>query len=259
MICMYARRRQNIKRWQHMEQILAERDYHRKNQLRSVYEKSYVPSGVNSLYRLFQEGFSHELLSVTNDHKQNDQKQMIEERHTAGTQTVTELNVNSAIDDLKATLGHIEFKLGLQNLRAKKPEAAVSHFILASIHNHKEATFNLGLCYEKGTGTSKNLKHAMQCYREAANLGHKGGMYNLGVYYANGLGGLKKNRAAAKECFKAASQMGLTEAKIALGIADERGSIGRGEHQTGGLFGKANLLNSSKLNLLRRTNESHVV
>lgn len=121
-----------------------------------------------------------------------------------------------AVDDLIATLGRIEFKLGLQNLAADEPELAVSHFKSATTHHHPEATFNLGVCYELGMGIQRNLRNAMECYRAAANLGHKKAMYNLGVFYVHGIGGLKKNRAAARACFKAADKMGLPEATIAL-------------------------------------------
>lgn len=43
-------------------------------------------------------------------------------------------------------------------------------------------------------------------------------MYNLGVFYAHGLGGLRKSRRNARECFLAAANLGQREAKIALGV-----------------------------------------
>lgn len=112
------------------------------------------------------------------------------------------------------TLGRIEFDLGLQSLQANKNETAVSHFKLASSHHHAGATFNLGLCYELGQGVKKDLFNAMQCYRTAAAMGHEKAMYNLGVFYSKGLGGLKKDRRAARACLKAAQEMGLKMAEI---------------------------------------------
>lgn len=125
-----------------------------------------------------------------------------------------------AVDDLIATLGSIEFRLGMQNLRANEPEVAVSHLKLATTHRHPEATFNLGVCYESGVGIERNMRNAMECYRAAASLGHKKAMYNLGIFYIHGRGGLKRNRAAAIACFEAADKMGLRQAKKALSLLE---------------------------------------
>lgn len=65
------------------------------------------------------------------------------------------------------------------------------------------------------------MKYAMQCYRTAAGLGHKGAMYNLGVFYVHGLGGLVKNRHAARACFEAAGKIGLTRAQKMLSLPEE--------------------------------------
>lgn len=129
--------------------------------------------------------------------------------------------ISFAVDDLIATLGSIEFRLGMQNLRANEPEVAVSHLKLATTHRHPEATFNLGVCYELGVGLEKDMKSAMECYRAAASLGHKKAMFNLGVFYVHGRGGLKKNRDAARACFEAADKMGLRQAAKALSLPEE--------------------------------------
>lgn len=109
--------------------------------------------------------------------------------------------------------------LGVQNMAANNLNDAASHFKLGTTHRHPGATFNLGLCYELGMGVRKDTKRAMECYRSAAALGHPKALYNLGVFYARGVGGLKKNRAAARECFVAAATTGSPEAKRALEMA----------------------------------------
>lgn len=129
--------------------------------------------------------------------------------------------LSEAVDDLILTLGSIEFNMGMQNLRANEPEAAVSHLKLATTHRHPEATFNLGICYELGIGIQRNLKNAMECYRSAAALGNKNGMYNLGIFYVHGRGGLKKNRDAARACFEAADKMGSKKATKALTLPEK--------------------------------------
>lgn len=118
-------------------------------------------------------------------------------------------------------MGSIEFRLGMQNLRANEPKIAVSHLKLATTHQHPEATFNLGLCYETGVGVEKNMKNAMECYRLAAALGNKKAMYNLGVFYVHGRGGLKRNMDAARACFQAAEKLGSRRAKSALRLPEK--------------------------------------
>lgn len=132
-----------------------------------------------------------------------------------------ENEISLAVENLVATLGRIEFQLGMQNMRADQPEVAVSHLKLATTHRHPEATFNLGVCYELGIGIDKNMKNAMECYRASAALGHKKAMYNLGIFYVHGRGGLKKNREAARACFETAAKMGLRQAKHALRIPEQ--------------------------------------
>lgn len=109
----------------------------------------------------------------------------------------------------------------MQNLRANEPEMAVSHLKLATTHRHPDATFNLGICYETGTGIEKNMKNAMECYRAAASLGHKNAMYNLGIFYVHGRGGLTKNKAAARACFEAAEKLGSHQAQLLLRLPEK--------------------------------------
>lgn len=130
-------------------------------------------------------------------------------------------DVSVAADYLISTLGDIEFRLAKQNFRANEHESGVSHLKLATSHGHPEATFNLGICYERGMGIEKNMKNAMECYRTAAGLGHKDAMYNLGVFYVHGLGGLVKNRRAARACFEAAEKTGSTQAQKLLRLPEK--------------------------------------
>lgn len=115
-------------------------------------------------------------------------------------------------------IGDIEFKMGVQNLMSGKYETAVSHLKLGTSHHHAGATFNLGICYEKGLGVKKNMKLAMECYQKASDLGHPRAMYNLGVFHVHGYGGIDKNRQAARQFFQASAEHGIEEAKSALNI-----------------------------------------
>lgn len=113
-------------------------------------------------------------------------------------------------------MSHNIFSLGVKNLEANEHKNAVSHFILATKQGHPEATYNLGLCYELGTGVDKDSSKAMECYKKAAKLGHNKAMYNLAIGYARGIGGLKQDRSAALSLLKDAEKLGLPEAKMAL-------------------------------------------
>lgn len=104
----------------------------------------------------------------------------------------TEPTVESAVSDLLSVLGDIEYELGVNSIKAGQYKTAVSHLKLATSHHHPNATFNLGLCYEKGIGVEKNLYLAQECYQIASSLGHSKAMYNLGVFYVHGLGGLEE-------------------------------------------------------------------
>lgn len=223
LMCLYARRRRNYRQWQQMERALAERQKIQKDNHYGIskLQKSHVPTDKHDFsWSEIPASFSYQTIPITNDHdfKQN--------KVTISTQTTDSLHVkepahydfNAANGEFKSTLAHWEFKLGNRSLKMNRPEVAVSHFIMASLHNHPEATYNLGVCYERGIGTSMNLKSAKECYRAAANLGHSKSMYNLAIFFAQGKGGLKKDRKAAGDLLRAASRLGCEEAKAALGI-----------------------------------------
>lgn len=125
--------------------------------------------------------------------------------------------VESAMENLVAVIGEIEYQLGVQNLEVGDYATAVSHLKLGTSHQHAGAAFNLGICFEQGFGVKKNARVAMECFHLASTLGHAQAMYNLGVYYARGLGGLRRSRSMAKKYFTAAADLGLKQAVVALG------------------------------------------
>ncbi|XP_033010148.1 death ligand signal enhancer isoform X1 [Lacerta agilis] len=62
--------------------------------------------------------------------------------------------------------------LGLENMHDKQWKTAFSCFKLAADQNHSKAQFNVGLCYEHGRGTKKNVAKAAFYYQRAARQGH---------------------------------------------------------------------------------------
>lgn len=50
---------------------------------------------------------------------------------------------------------------------------AVNCYESAAQKNHDKALYNLGLCYEKGYGTTADINKARECYQKAAELGNE--------------------------------------------------------------------------------------
>jgi hypothetical protein len=128
------------------------------------------------------------------------------------------VQVESAVQNLLNVLGEMEFQMGVQNILAGNYEVAVNQLKLSASHRHAGATFNLGLCFEQGLGVPKNMEKAMDYYFAAALMGHAKAMYNLAIFYLQGYGGLQKNRSMARRYLQAAANLGLAEAKHALGL-----------------------------------------
>lgn len=131
-------------------------------------------------------------------------------------------SLDSAVADFSFTIGEIEYQFAAQDLKAEQYKSAVDHLKLATTHHHPAATFNLGLCYERGLGVNKDLRMAMQCYSLASALGHPKAMYNLGVFYVRGIGGLRRSKKAARECFDSAARLGQKEAQLALELHEAK-------------------------------------
>ncbi|XP_034264706.1 DAP3-binding cell death enhancer 1-like isoform X2 [Pantherophis guttatus] len=62
--------------------------------------------------------------------------------------------------------------LGLENMQAEQYKMAFSCFKMAADHNYSKAQYNLGLCYERGRGTTKDMTKAILYYQRAAHQGH---------------------------------------------------------------------------------------
>lgn len=137
-------------------------------------------------------------------------------------QSGNQKTVDDAVQDLLKVIGDIEFQLGLQHVEAEQFSIAASHFKLGTSHHHVGATFNLGICYELGLGVERNLKMALECYRVASAMGHAKAMYNVGIFHIHGLGGLPKNRKAARHYFMAAAKLGQIDAQKALGMVPQQ-------------------------------------
>ncbi|KAJ6655430.1 hypothetical protein lerEdw1_005130 [Lerista edwardsae] len=62
--------------------------------------------------------------------------------------------------------------LGLELMQDGQRKMAFSCFKLAADQNYSKAQFNVGLCYEHGRGTEKDMAKAILYYQRAAHQGH---------------------------------------------------------------------------------------
>lgn len=117
----------------------------------------------------------------------------------------------------KKYIGHTQNMIGLQ-LIEKDPSHGFLHFETAGKLGCSKANFNLGICFETGKGTKKDLEKAAYYYKLAASENHGLALYNLGIYYLEGMGGLKKDENIGINLIEKAAKQEIVEAQIFMGI-----------------------------------------
>jgi len=95
-----------------------------------------------------------------------------------------------------------QFDLGLcyehgSGVAVDKAEA-VKWFKRAAEAGYTDAQFNLGVCYDKGSGVAVDKTEAVKWYKRAAEAGNAQAQFNIGVCYHEGLGVAVDNAEAVK-------------------------------------------------------------
>ncbi|NXN90815.1 DELE protein, partial [Rhinopomastus cyanomelas] len=109
--------------------------------------------------------------------------------------------------------------LGVESMRAGRYSVAYTCFKLAADRGYSKAQFNVGLCYEHGRGTEKDLAKAAFYYFHAARNCHPMAQYRYARYLL-----CHSPANAWAECQKAvtfleqAATAGITEAQAYLGV-----------------------------------------
>ena len=85
-----------------------------------------------------------------------------------------------------------------------------------------QAQYELGVCYENGTGVAKDYSEAAEWYRKAAAQGECAAQSGLGALYYEGLG-VEQSYTEAAKLFRAAAEQGDIEGQRNLGICYEGG------------------------------------
>lgn len=108
-------------------------------------------------------------------------------------------------------------------------EKAFFWFKESGKENVANSRYNLGVLYQQGLGTLKNVENAMNMYRSAALLGHPEAQYNLGIAYAEGIG-VPYSIESAVHYFEKSAVTGVPESAYNLGLIYENGLTGQKDH-----------------------------
>lgn len=81
---------------------------------------------------------------------------------------------------------------------------------------------SLGNRYLEGSGTAKDCRKSVECFRKAAEVGNKYAQYNLALAYYTG-NGIEQNYSMAALFFTAAAKQGDVDAQNNMGVLHEKG------------------------------------
>ncbi|XP_054840706.1 death ligand signal enhancer [Eublepharis macularius] len=110
--------------------------------------------------------------------------------------------------------------LGLEHLQKRQHAMAFSFFKLAADQNYSKAQFNVGLCYEHGRGTEKDMAKAVLYYQRAACQGHTMAQYRYAKWLLRCWPQVDEGSSIqeAVELLGQAAAAGLTQAQVYLGV-----------------------------------------
>ncbi len=103
----------------------------------------------------------------------------------------------------------------------------------AAQQNLAPAQYELGLCYEFGTGTEKNLNLAFDWYQKSAEMGHAPAMHRLGLFHEKGVISAPSPQEAFK-WYSRAAERGYANGIFSLGVCYDWG-IGTSQDHTAAL------------------------
>ncbi|XP_032851414.2 death ligand signal enhancer [Tyto alba] len=114
--------------------------------------------------------------------------------------------------------------LGIESMRAGHYRIAYTCFKLAADRGYSKAQFNVGLCYEHGRGTEKDLEKAAFYYCHAARSSHPMAQYRYARYLLHHRPENEWDRHQKAVTFlEQAAMAGITEAQAYLGVFYMRG------------------------------------
>ncbi|NXX13794.1 DELE protein, partial [Podargus strigoides] len=114
--------------------------------------------------------------------------------------------------------------LGIESMRVGHYRIAYTCFKLAADRGYSKAQFNVGVCYEHGRGTKKDLEKAAFYYYQAASSCHPMAQYRYARYLLHHRPENEWGRHPQAVTFlEEAATAGITEAQAYLGVFYMRG------------------------------------
>ena len=104
--------------------------------------------------------------------------------------------ISLAIDNLSAHAKQIEYEIASQAASDR-----LNYIKKRAEQGSAEYQVKLGLIYYEGKGVRQDIVLARKMFQKAANQGDVKGQGMLGALYEYGLGGLRQNKATAKELY----------------------------------------------------------
>ncbi|KAL6475919.1 hypothetical protein MHYP_G00144180 [Metynnis hypsauchen] len=127
-------------------------------------------------------------------------------------------NLRDVADDSVPIILNI---IGLESAKGGDYDSAFECFLASAQQDYSKAQFNVGVCYEKGRGVSKDFNKALKYYRHAATAGHRQAQYRCAKLLLNRRGqqsATDTDTATALSLLHKAAAAGLTEAQLYLGV-----------------------------------------
>jgi TPR repeat protein len=103
---------------------------------------------------------------------------------------------------------------------------AFHYFNLAALQGHREAQYQLGLCYENAWGVDRDEEKLFQWYKKAADQNHPKALWAVAMCYKFGVG-VEKNERIAFRHFNQAAELGNVVSQFACARYYEDGKIVR--------------------------------
>jgi TPR repeat protein len=105
---------------------------------------------------------------------------------------------------------------------AESAEATIAALEKRAAAGDVNAQNNLGASYENGAGGPRDLRKALEFYRQAADGGNEVGAFNLAVMYDAGTG-IAQDQKVANEWYEKSANQGYAPAILNLGMNFARG------------------------------------
>ena len=125
----------------------------------------------------------------------------------SGAHIYTNEEISKAIDDLSTHTKQREYQIASLNSRLEYENKVSPHkdslddMKRWANQGNSEYQLKVGWIYYEGKGVRQNLVLARRMFQKAADKGDPEGQAMVGFFYEEGIGGLKRNRATAKEWY----------------------------------------------------------